>query len=158
MEIRQVRLCDAEVEPLLLGLSNEYDARYGETIEMTRASEDEFDPPDGLFIVLMEGLTTLAGGGFRRHNVNTCEVKRMWTIERDRRRGLATTVLRTLEEAAWEAGYARVILETGPLQPEAAALYAQRGYRRIEVYGHYPNAIAFSLDLVESRSSKSWDL
>jgi GNAT superfamily N-acetyltransferase len=140
-------LSDVEVEPLLVGLSNEYATRYGETIEMTRASEEEFDPPDGLFIVVMDGPITAAGGGFRRHNLNTCEVKRMWTNSRYRRRGLATSVLRTLEVAAWETGYARVILETGPLQPEAEVLYARRGYSRIEVYGHYPNARAFSLDL-----------
>jgi GNAT superfamily N-acetyltransferase len=147
MEIRRVRLSDVEVEPLLAGLSDEYYSRYGENIEMTRASEDEFDPPSGLFIVLMDGPTTAAGGGFRRHNVSTCEVKRMWTSPQYRRRGLATRVLRTLEEAAWEVGYARVILETGALQPEAVALYTRRGYSRMEVYGYYPDASAFGLDL-----------
>jgi GNAT superfamily N-acetyltransferase len=147
MEIRRVRLGDVEVEALLVGLSDEYETRYGENIEMTRASEDEFDPPDGLFIVLMDGPITAAGGGFRRRNVSTCEVKRMWTNPQYRRRGLATCVLRRLEEAARETGYAHVILETGPLQPEAEALYARRGYSRIEAYGHYPDARAFSLNL-----------
>jgi GNAT superfamily N-acetyltransferase len=147
MEIRRVRLHDVEVEPLLVGLSDEYDTRYGENIEMTRASEDEFDPPDGLFIVLMDGSITAAGGGFRRHDSDTCEVKRMWTSPRYRRRGLATSVLEYLELAASGAGYPRVILETGPLQPEAEALYAKRGYSPIEVYGFYPKARAFSLDL-----------
>jgi len=33
---------------------------------MTRASEDEFDPPAGLFIVLMDGPMTASGGGYRR--------------------------------------------------------------------------------------------
>ena len=114
---------------------------------MTRANEDEFDPPDGLFIVLMDGPTTAAGGGFRRYDQRTCEVKRMWTSPQYRRDGLATRVLRSLEGAAWEAGYAYVVLETGPRQPEAEALYAGRGYSRIEVYGHYPDAKAFRLDL-----------
>jgi len=114
---------------------------------MTRASEDEFDPPAGLFVVLMDGTTTAAGGGFRRFNKSTCEVKRMWTVSLYRRRGLATRVLRSLEEAAWETGYIHLILETGPRQPEAEALYASRGYKRIEVYGHYPEAHAFRLDL-----------
>jgi GNAT superfamily N-acetyltransferase len=147
MEIRQVQLSDVEVEPLLAGLRAEYEARYGENVEMTRASEDEFDPPAGLFIVLMDGPMTASGGGYRRYTMSTCEVKRMWTSPLYRRRRLATRVLRTLEDAAWEAGYAHLILETGPLQPEALELYAGRGYRRIEVYGHYPRASAFSLDL-----------
>ena len=147
MEMRRVRLSDVEVEPLLVGLSDEYDTRYGENVEMTRASEEEFDPPDGLFIVALDGPVTTAGGGFRRHDEDTCEVKRMWTRSQYRRRGLATSILRSLEEAARESGYASVILETGPLQPEAEALYVRRGYSRIDPYGHYPDASAFSLDL-----------
>ena len=113
MEIRRVRFSDPEVESLLVGLSDEYDTRYGENIEMTRASEAEFDPPAGLFVVLMDGPTTAAGGGFRRFNESTCEVKRMWTSPLYRRRGLATRVLQSLEDAAWEIGYAYLILETG---------------------------------------------
>jgi GNAT superfamily N-acetyltransferase len=147
VEIRRVRLSGADVEPLLAGLSDEYDTRYGENIEMTRASEVEFYPPDGLFIVLMDGPITAAGGGFRRYNQSTCEVKRMWTSPRYRRRGLATRVLRALEEAGRETGYAHVVLETGPLQPEAEALYTGQGYSRIEAYGHYSDARAFRLDL-----------
>jgi GNAT superfamily N-acetyltransferase len=148
MEMRRVRFGDSEVESLLAGLSDEYDARYGENVEMTRATEAEFDPPAGLFIVLMDGpTTTAAGGGFRRFNKSTGEVKRMWTTPLYRRRGLATRVLQSLEDAAWEIGYTYLILETGPRQPEAEALYAGRGYSRIEVYGHYPEAHAFRIDL-----------
>jgi GNAT superfamily N-acetyltransferase len=147
MEVRRVRLNDAEVAPLLEGLTLEYDERYGENVEMTRAVADEFDPPTGLFIVLMDGPVTAAGGGFRRHDTTTCEVKRMWTHPRYRRRGLAVRVLGALEDAAPGAGYTRLILETGPRQPEAEALYAARGYDRIDYYGHYPEARAFCLDL-----------
>jgi GNAT superfamily N-acetyltransferase len=150
MKIRSVRLGDAEVQPLLDGLTEEYDARYGENIEMTRASTEEFDTPAGLFLVLMDGRTTAAGGGFRRHDAQTCEVKRMWTSPQYRRRGLASRVLRALEDAARGVGYDRVILETGPMQPEAEAMYAARGYTRIGVYGHYPEARAFCLDLSRS--------
>lgn len=147
MELRPVRLSDAEVAPLLDGLAREYDTRYGENVEMARASEDEFEPPSGLFLVLLDAAATVAGGGFRRHDTTTCEVKRMWTHPRYRRRGLATRVLEALEDAASQAGYARLVLETGPLQPEAEAMYAERGYDRIGVYGHYPEARAFCLDL-----------
>jgi len=146
MEMRRARLGDAEVEQLLTGLTQEYDTRYGENVEMTRAGEDEFDPPSGLFIVLMDGPITAAGGGFRRYDATTCEVKRMWTHPGYRRRGLAVRVLKALEDAAREAGYTRLVLETGPRQPEAEALYAGRGYNRTEFYGHYPEARAFSLD------------
>jgi len=145
--MRRVRLSDAGVEPLLTGLTHDYDTRYGEIIEMTRASEDEFDPPSGLFVILMDGPITAAGGGFRRYDTTICEVKRMWTHPDYRRRGLAASVLGALEDAAREAGYTRLILETGPRQPEAEAFYARRGYNRIEFYGHYPEARSFSFDL-----------
>lgn len=147
MELRRVRLSDAEVVPLLDGLTHEYDSRYGENVEMTRASPAEFDPPDGLFTVLLDGSTTAAGGGIRRHDGQTCEVKRMWTNPAYRRRGLATRVLRALEDGARELGYVRVILETGPRQPEAEALYLGLGYTRIRYYGHYPEALGFGLEL-----------
>lgn len=147
MELRRVRLSDPEAEPLLCGLTQEYEARYGENVEMARASADEFDPPSGMFIVLMDGPTTTAGGGFRRYDTTTCEVKRMWTHPDYRRRGLAARVLGALEDAAREVGYTQVILETGPRQAEAEALYTTRGYERISFYGHYPEARAFRLDL-----------
>jgi GNAT superfamily N-acetyltransferase len=147
VEIRHVRLGDPEVEPLLAGLTQEYEVRYGENIEMTRASQAEFDRPSGLFLVLMDGSVTASGGGFRRHDATTCEVKRMWTHPHYRRRGLAVRVLGALEDAARKAGYVNLILETGPRQPEAEALYAGRGYARTDVYGHYPEARAFRLAL-----------
>jgi len=147
MEMWRTRLSDARVEPLLAGLALEYDTRYGENIEMTRASAEEFDPPAGVFIVLVQGPVTVAGGGFRRYDTTTCEVKRMWTHPEYRRRGLAIFVLTALEDAAREAGYTRLVLETGPRQPEAESLYTKRGYRRIEFYGHYPEARAFSFEL-----------
>src|ERR1700735_5528400 len=100
MELRRVRLSDPEVEPLLVGLTAEYDSRYGENVEMSRTSEGEFDPPEGLFVVLMDGQLTASGGGCRRHDHDTCEVKRMWTSPHYRRRGLATLVLGALEGGA----------------------------------------------------------
>lgn len=140
-------MSDPEAEPLLSGLTHEYQARYGENVEMSRASADEFDPPSGVFIVLMDGPTTTAGGGFRRYDATTCEVKRMWTHPHYRRRGLAARVLGALEAAAREVGYTHLILETGPRQSEAEALYTGRGYERINFYGHYPEARAFRVDL-----------
>jgi GNAT superfamily N-acetyltransferase len=154
MEMRRVRLSDVEVEPLLAGLSDEYDSRYGENAEMTRTSEEEFDPPSGLFVVLVDGPLTAAGGGFRRQDPTTCEVKRMWTHPQYRRRGLAARVLAVLEDAARDAGYNRMILETGPRQPEAETLYVKMGYDRIEYFGHYPDARAFSLDLSRRRGGR----
>jgi len=74
----------------------------------------------------------------------------MWTNPTYRRRGFATIVLEALERAARAVGYTTLRLETGPAQPEAQAMYEGRGYQRIPVFGHYPQALAFELDLTEA--------
>jgi GNAT superfamily N-acetyltransferase len=147
MELCRVRMGDALVVPLLSGLEGEYRSRYGANDELSRAQASEFDPPGGGFFVLVDVRVTAAGGGFRPHADGVCEVKRMWTNPAYRRQGLAARILDVLEEAAEAAGYRRLVLETGPRQPEAAALYERRGYRRIPVYGRYPEALAFATDL-----------
>lgn len=76
----------------------------------------------------------LVGG---RHPAGTGEVKRVFVAPRFRRRGLSTLIMRELERSAWEAGLARLVLETGTEQPEAVALYEKLGYERIAPYGKY---------------------
>lgn len=140
-------MSDPAVVPLLEGLRVEYHERYGSNDELSSTKPDEFDPPAGLFVVLLDGNVTAAGGGFRRHSEGVCEVKRMWTDPSCRRRGLAARVLASLETEAAAAGYRRLVLETGPRQPEAAALYTRLGYSPIPIYGRYPHALAFEREL-----------
>lgn len=147
MNTRQVRLSDPSVAPLLAGLAAEYEARYGPSDEMGAAHEVEFDPPSGLFLAVVTDGIVIAGGGYRYFSPGVCEVKRMWTQAAHRRHGYASTLLRALEEAARAAGYTALRLETGPAQPEAAAMYTSHGYRRIPVYGRYPAALAFEKSL-----------
>jgi GNAT superfamily N-acetyltransferase len=147
MELRHARLSEALVAPLLAGLDHEYFHRYGTNDELRLAQVEDFDPPGGLFLVLVDDGVTAAGGGFRLHGEGVCEVKRMWTSPDYRRQGLAVRILEALERAAESVGYRRLVLETGPRQPEAAALYERRGYTRIPAYGRYPEALAFATDL-----------
>ena len=74
-----------------------------------------------------------ACGALRALEDGVAEIKRMYVGERFRRRGLATAILRSLEEARG-LGYGIVRLETGTLQPEAIAFYEANGYHRIECY------------------------
>ena len=140
-------MSDPIVAPLLAGLAAEYEHRYGPSDEMVLAHSDDFDPPTGAFVVLFDDDQTVAGGGIRRLEPDTCEVKRMWTSPEYRRRGLASTVLAALEDVARRLGYTRVQLETGAAQPEAIAMYGHLGYRAIPPFGPYPVAFAFERDL-----------
>jgi GNAT superfamily N-acetyltransferase len=131
----------------LEGLTGEYERRYGEIGEMASVDAQAFEPPDGVFLVLLERGVTVAGGGLRRLTADTCEVKRMWTAPDRRRIGHASTILDALEAEARNRGYTRLRLETGPAQPEARSLYERRGYRTIPPYGIYEQATAFELVL-----------
>ena len=131
MELLQVSLDDPEVAPLLASMADEYLTRYGANDEMTRAVAPEFEPPSGCFLVLRDDQVTVAGGGFRRIDDQTCEIKRMWTHSSYRRQGLAERLFGSLADRARQAGYWRLVLETGPRQPEAASLYTKLGLQRI---------------------------
>ena len=90
-------LDDETVAPLLAGLGEEYNRRYGAIDELKHTAVDEFEPPDGVFFVLTDSGETLAGGGYRRLTEEACEVKRLWTSPLHRRRGLAGMILDALE-------------------------------------------------------------
>ena len=149
MDYRQVALTAPEVAPLLTGLRQEYEARYGpgagESVLDVEASE--FEAPTGAFVVLLDEDTTVAGGGLRRIDENIVEVKRMWTNPDYRRQGHAVRTLRELAGLAAQLGYHTVRLETGYAQPEALALYRALGFAEISSYGPYENATAFELDI-----------
>jgi len=150
-----VRLSSPEVAPLLAGLRLEYNARYGAGAgdSADDVPEEEFDAPEGGFLVLLDGEHTVAGGGIRRFGGDTAEIKRMWTNPDYRRQGHARSILRALEALAARLGFARVRLETGYLQPEALALYRSLGYRDIGNYGIFEGASGFERTLVEPEAA-----
>lgn len=78
------------------------------------------------------------------------EVKRIYVAPEARSRGVAATILRTLEAWAAERRYLALRLETGGRQPFAVRLYERFGYHRIPPYGHHaddPLALCFEKSL-----------
>lgn len=145
MDYLPVALTAPEVMPLLAGLREEYDARYGPGAgeSVLDVQPDEFEAPTGAFVVLVDRHETVAGGGLRRIDDATVEIKRMWTNPRYRRQGHALRLLRELAGLAEQLGYRTVRLETGHAQPEALALYRGLGFTEIDSYGPYEHAFAF---------------
>lgn len=134
LTVLHLHLEDPRVQPLVEGLTGEYDRRYGSMFggagqEMHRYPAAEFAVPHGTLLILQEDGRTVAGGAFRRYDEQTAEFKRIWTHTDHRRRGLARRVLDELEAAAARLGYRRIYLTTGPRQPEARNLYLATGYR-----------------------------
>ncbi|TXK23270.1 GNAT family N-acetyltransferase [Pontibacter qinzhouensis] len=76
-------------------------------------------------------------GAIKEYDPTTKEIKRMYVVPEHRKRGIATKVLAALEDWAKELGYAKCVLETGKMQPEAIGLYERSGYNLIPNYGQY---------------------
>jgi GNAT superfamily N-acetyltransferase len=136
---------DPVVARMVEQVQAEYVARYGGP-DAAAVDPDEFRPPDGLFLVgLLDGVP-VATGGWRRLDDAVAEIKRMYVAPSARRRGLARRMLAELEQTIAEAGIPRAVLNTGPSQPEAIALYEQTGYLPVTPFGHYachPHALFY---------------
>ncbi len=67
------------------------------------------------------------------------EIKRMYVRPSARGQGVARQILAVLERAALARNCHHLLLETGPYQPEALALYAREGFARRGPFGGYPD-------------------
>lgn len=126
---------DPLARPLVDDLARDYDERYGlndgipSSFELQRYPAELFSAEQGgAFVLLLRSGEAIAGGGFKRENDTTAEIKRVWTHPGFRRQGLAKRVMAQLERVAEHRGYTRVELTTGARQPEAVALYLGLGY------------------------------
>jgi GNAT superfamily N-acetyltransferase len=126
---------DPRARPLVDELSREYDERYGlndgipSSAELSRYPAELFAPETGgAFLLVERDGEIVAGGAFKRSDVATAEIKRVWTSSLHRRQGLARIVMAELEREAAGRGYRIVELTTGARQPEAVALYLSLGY------------------------------
>lgn len=114
----------------------ELDARYGSDDHEPGVAPSAADVP--VFLVARDaGGRAVACGGLRPLAPGRAEVKRMYVVPERRGSGVATVVLRAIEQEARGLGVQRLLLETGTLQPEALRFYLREGYARIENFGPY---------------------
>ena len=93
--------------------------------------------PHVKFAVVRDSVGTAAGCGAVVLTPEYGEIKRMYVQPSCRGQGAAKRLLDKLEDAARGAGVARMVLETGPAQPEALGLYERHGFTRCGPYGDY---------------------
>lgn len=142
IEIRQEALASRAATELILALNTELIARYPEdrSADHFRLDADEVAPGRGVFLVAYAGDRPLACGAIRLVDADTADVKRMYVAPNAREQGLGRRLLTTLEAEAQMLGAKRIVLETGPRQPEAIALYLRAGYSRTTAFGEYVNS------------------
>ena len=83
---------------------------------------------------------------YKKFDANNVETKRMYTSMDYRNQGIATKILRELENWAFELGFISCILETGKRQKEAVKFYMKNFYKITENYGQYigvKNSVCF---------------
>ena len=136
VELVGVGLGDDRAQRLEAAHIAEMDDRYGSG-GPGRVAREEFDPPDGCFVVAVVGGTAVGCGGFRRLGPGRAEIKRMYVDPSVRGHGVGRRLLRELEHRAGAAGYSELWLETGTEQPEAIALYVSAGYQAVAPYGEF---------------------
>ncbi|MER8005848.1 GNAT family N-acetyltransferase [Streptomyces sp. NPDC094149] len=145
MNIRRVAFDHPDAVKLNDEVQAEYHARYGDGGDATFLDPADFEPPNGVYLIVYDlDDTPVATGGWRSQDSNgegnldgDAELKRMFVVEAMRGRGVARRILAALEEDARAAGRARMVLETGTKQPEAIALYTSSGYEPCGKFGYY---------------------
>jgi len=151
LELRDESYDSPVAQQLIAAVQQEYVLRYGSP-DATPVDPSEFNRPDGRFVVGYVDAVAVAMGGVRRVDAEAVEIKRMYVAPEFRGRGFSRVVLAHLESLARELGATRVLLETGPMQPEAIRLYETSGYALVEGFGHYqcePDAVAFGKTLTD---------
>jgi putative acetyltransferase len=97
-------------------------------------------------VVIYENDIAVGCGAIREYQENVMEIKRMYVLPEKRGKGIASIILKELENWTKELGFEKCILETGKNQPEAISLYNKNNFVVIKNYGQYAeiyNSVCF---------------
>lgn len=141
-EVRRIPADSPDAVALVEAMRDDLSAIYADFASGPgpSATPADMSSPGGGFVAIYEGDHAVAGGGVKRLDARTAEIKRMYVVPDRRGRGLARMLLAALENLARELGYAAVRLDTGREQPHARALYESAGYSGVPDYNDNPYA------------------
>jgi SsuE family FMN reductase len=148
-----------DAEQLITELSAELAALYETSDGSAGFKPEDVEVPRAAFIVARIDGFPVGCGALRPLDATTVEVKRMYTRAEYRRRGVAQAILAEMERLALEFGYTTLKLQTGPKQPEAAALYERVGYYPIPRFsGNWDRVLAYQKDLIAVDAENELDV
>jgi GNAT superfamily N-acetyltransferase len=95
---------------------------------------DKFLPPHGRLILAVYDDKVCGLGSLKSINPDIGEIKRMYVDPSFRKIGAGKTILQSLINAAKEAGYMKIRLDSPKFMEAAHALYRSFGFKDIAVY------------------------
>lgn len=100
----------------------------------------EMTPPHGWFVIARLEGKAVGCGALKRREQSVGEIKRVWTDDAVRGKGVARAIMAELEAIANREGLSVVRLDTNRTLTEARAMYERMGYREIARYNDNPYA------------------
>lgn len=138
VDVRRADLLSATAQRLILALNAELESRYPEDgATFFRLDAEEVAEGRGGFFVAYLDDEPVGCGAVRWFEPGVAEIKRMYVAPQARGQRVARQILDVLTAEARRLGAHRLLLETGPRQPEAIALYEHAGFTHIPHYGEY---------------------
>jgi GNAT superfamily N-acetyltransferase len=122
---------------LVSEMRREVAALYGRADPGKPMHPEEFEPPNGRFVVGYDGETAVVCGGYRRIDERHARVQRIFVRPEARGQALSRALMVRLEQAAREDGFTSFDLHTGVRQPAAVRVYESLGYTPIPVFPPY---------------------
>jgi putative acetyltransferase len=152
IDIRRTDILSPTAEELIRQLNVELQARYPEDgANFLRLEAHEVREGHGGFFVAYANEAPIGCGAIRRIDRAVAEIKRMYVAPEARGRGVGGRIVAALEAEAVRLGFSRLVLETGPRQPEAIAIYRRAGFSEIPLFGEYVGAtfsVCMAKDLI----------
>ncbi|HET9887698.1 MAG TPA: GNAT family N-acetyltransferase [bacterium] len=149
--IERRELSSSLAQALIATLNRELSAQYPEEgANHFRLDREEVAEGRGAFFVVFVDSEPVGCGAVRLIDGDTAELKRMFIARDARGKGLGRALLIELENEARRLGASRLVLETGPRQDAALAMYQSAGFREIPPFGEYvgaPMSLCFGKDL-----------
>ncbi|MCA0912478.1 GNAT family N-acetyltransferase [Marinobacter nauticus] len=128
-----------------LGIDLSYQDFDGEMASL----ETLFSLPSGQYTFAVVGSEIAGGVGFRKIDVHTAEVKRLYVRPDHQGKDIGWSLMANLVQKLKGLGYERLVLDAVPPTRKAQALYARMGFTEIPPYFHnpVPNTKFYEFDL-----------
>jgi putative acetyltransferase len=138
VEFRREELSAPVVQQLISALNAELESIYPEEgANFFRLEPEEVAEGRGVFLIAYLADNPVGCGAVRMIEPALAEIKRMYVDPAIRGRRVGRQIVVALEAQGRALGAKRIVLETGPRQPDAIAMYAHAGFSEIPLYGEY---------------------